>query len=37
MILVEMMYSGYVKQLECFKSGDLSLAKLRERFRPKKI
>ena len=36
MILVEMMYCGYGKKLECFKSGDLSLAKLRERFRPKK-
>jgi phosphatidylinositol 4-kinase len=36
MILVEMMYCGYGKKLECFKSGDLSLTKLRERFRPKK-
>jgi phosphatidylinositol 4-kinase len=36
MILVEMMYCGYGKKLECFKSGDLSLTKLRERFKPKK-
>ena len=36
MILVEMMYCGYGKKLECFKSGDSSLTKLRERFRPKK-
>ena len=36
MILVEMMYCGYGKKLECFKSGDLTLTKLRQRFRPKK-
>ena len=36
MILVEMMYCGYGKKLECFKSGDLTLTKLKERFRPKK-
>ena len=36
MILVEMMYCGYGKKLECFKSGDDTLSKLRERFKPKK-
>ena len=36
MILVEMMYCGYGKKLECFKGGDLTLTKLKERFRPKK-
>ena len=36
MILVEMMYCGYGKKLECFKSGDSTLTKLRQRFRPKK-
>ena len=36
MILVEMMYCGYGKKLECFKSGDSTLTKLKERFRPKK-
>ena len=36
MILVEMMYCGYGKKLECFKSGDSTLSKLRQRFRPKK-
>ena len=36
MILVEMMYCGYGKKLECFKSGDATLIKLRSRFRPKK-
>ena len=36
MILVEMMYCGYGKKLECFKSGDASLTKLRDRFKPKK-
>ena len=36
MILVEMMYCGYGKKLECFKSGDLTLTKLRQRFKPKK-
>ena len=36
MILVEMMYCGYGKKLDCFKSGDLTLTKLRQRFRPKK-
>ena len=36
MILVEMMYCGYGKKLECFKSGDATLTKLKERFRPKK-
>ena len=36
MILVEMMYCGYGKKLECFKSGDATLTKLRDRFKPKK-
>ena len=36
MILVEMMYCGYGKKLECFKGGDSTLTKLRQRFRPKK-
>ena len=36
LILVEMMYCGYGKKLECFKSGDSTLTKLKERFRPKK-
>ena len=36
MILVEMMYCGYGKKLDCFKSGDVTLTKLKERFRPKK-
>ena len=36
MILVEMMYCGYGKKLECFKSGDLSLTKLREKKKKKK-
>ena len=36
MILVEMMYCGYGKKLECFKSGDSTLTKLRDRFKPKK-
>ena len=36
MILVEMMYCGYGKKLECFKGGDITLTKLKERFRPKK-
>ena len=35
MILVEMMYCGYGKKLECFKGGDSTLTKLRQRFRPK--
>ena len=35
MILVEMMYCGYGKKLECFKNGDLTLTKLKERFKPK--
>ena len=36
MILVEMMYCGYGKKLDCFKSGDATLTKLRDRFKPKK-
>ena len=36
MILVEMMYCGYGKKLECFKAGDATLTKLRDRFKPKK-
>ena len=36
MILVEMMYCGYGKKLECFKNGDATLTKLRDRFKPKK-
>ena len=35
MILVEMMYCGYGKELECFKQGDATLTKLRQRFKPK--
>ena len=35
MILVEMMYCGYGKKLECFKSGEMTLEKLRQRFKPK--
>ena len=35
MILVEMMYCGYGKELECFKQGDVTLSKLRQRFKPK--
>ena len=35
MLLVEMMYCGYGKNMECFENGEETLKALKERFKPK--